>query len=99
MKGRDEKIMEYLGEAEMLAQLAEECCELGKAALKLRRVLDGKNPTPKTEEEARRDLVEEAADVHNVLEFLLNGEDYISAYYTTQKKRDRWLGRLEGGCK
>ena len=56
MTERDKKIMEYMGEPEMLSQLAEECCELGQAALKLRRVLDKKNPTPVTEEEARANL-------------------------------------------
>ena len=43
-----EKIKGRLGEAEVLAQLAEECTELAQAALKMRRVLDGKNPTPDT---------------------------------------------------
>lgn len=36
----------YLPEAEVLAQLAEEVAELAQAALKLRRALDGTNPTP-----------------------------------------------------
>ena len=95
MTDRDKKIMEYMGEPEMLSQLAEECCELGQAALKLRRVLDKKNPTPVTEEEARANLVEEAADVYNALGFLLNAEDHITAYNIIQRKKDRWLGRLE----
>jgi NTP pyrophosphatase (non-canonical NTP hydrolase) len=95
MTDRDKKIMEYLGESEMLSQLAEECCELGQAALKLRRVLYKKNPTPNTEEEARRDLIEEAADVYNVLGFLLGVDEHIQAYNIIQKKKDRWLGRIE----
>ena len=125
MTGKDKKIMEYLGEPEMLSQLAVECCELaiaaqekifygfadesselleklsmasmklGKAALKLRRVIDRRNPTPVTEEEARANLVEEAADVYNVLGFLLNSEDNMEVYRIIQKKKDRWLGRLE----
>lgn len=49
-----EKIKGRLVEAEVLAQFAEECTELAQAALKLRRALDGKNPTPNTEEERRR---------------------------------------------
>lgn len=95
MTDKDKKIMEYMGEPEMLSQLAEECCELGQAALKLRRVLDGKNPTPTTEEEARRNLVEEAADVYNALGFLLGAEEHMEVYGIIQKKKDRWLGRLE----
>lgn len=95
MTERDKKIMEYMGEPEMLSQLAEECCELGQAALKLRRVLDGRNPTPKTEEDARNDLIEEAADVYNAMGFLLGVDEHIQAYNIIQKKKDRWLGRLE----
>lgn len=56
-------ISEKLGEAEVLAQLAEEAAELAQAALKLRRALDGKNPTPKTEDECRWNLEEEYNDV------------------------------------
>ena len=95
MTDRDKKIMEYMGEAEMLSQLAEECCELGQAALKLRRILDGRNPTPRTEEEVRPNLVEEYADIQNVMGFLLKMEDVIEVYTIIQRKKDRWLGRLE----
>ena len=58
-----EKIRGRLGEAEVLAQLAEECAELAQAALKLRRALDGRNPTPKSIEDCRNGLVEEYSDV------------------------------------
>ena len=40
-----DKIKDYLPDAEIVAQLAEEASELTQAALKLRRVLDGTNPT------------------------------------------------------
>lgn len=56
-------IIETLGTEELLAQLAEEAAELGKAALKLRRALDGKNPTPVSPSEALRNVREEMADV------------------------------------
>ena len=56
-------IIETLGTEELLAQLAEEAAELGKAALKLRRALDGKNPTPVSPAEALRNVREEMADV------------------------------------
>ena len=39
-----DKIRDYLPDAEIVAQLAEEASELTQAALKLRRVLDGTNP-------------------------------------------------------
>ncbi len=41
-------IKEHLPKAEILCQLAEEASELAQAALKLRRALDGTNPTPVT---------------------------------------------------
>jgi hypothetical protein len=49
----------------------------------------------KTEEDARRDLIEEAADVYNALGFLLGVDEHIQAYNIIQKKKDRWLGRIE----
>lgn len=43
------KIIEEIGEAAMLEQLAEECTELAKAALKMARIIRKENPTPVTE--------------------------------------------------
>lgn len=90
------KIKEYLGESEMLCQLAEEAAELSQAALKLRRALGCNNPTPVTVEEARRNLVEEAADVYNVLGLLLDAADNAEIYSIIRRKKERWLKRLEG---
>lgn len=55
-------VYDLLPEDELLAQLAEECSEAAKAALKLRRVRNGANPTPVSEEDAFSNLVEELAD-------------------------------------
>ena len=52
-----------IGDAAMYEQLAEECAELGQAALKMARILRGENPTPVTEDEASAMVLEEAADV------------------------------------
>lgn len=60
---REEKIIDYIGQKAMLEQLAEECCELGKAALKLARIERRENPTPVTIEEALESLKEEYTDV------------------------------------
>lgn len=85
-----EKIKGRLGEAEVLAQLAEECAELAQAALKLRRALDGKNPTPNTEEERRRALIEEYTDVIHCALVL----DLEMDLYQIRKKTERWMRRL-----
>ena len=52
-----------LPKTEILAQLGEEAAELAQAALKLRRALDGTNPTPVSEAEAWKALIEEFSDV------------------------------------
>ncbi|MBR1616316.1 MAG: hypothetical protein IJ673_12700, partial [Treponema sp.] len=56
-------IRDRLGLEELLTQLAEECGELTQAALKLRRAITSRNPTPVTRQEAVEKLHEEAADV------------------------------------
>lgn len=87
-------IKDYLTEPEILAQLAEEAAELAQAALKLRRVLDGTNPTPVTEEEARAHLLEEYADVKNCIEPLNWPDRQLVGQYRAAKL-ERWLKRLE----
>ncbi len=92
-----EYIRARLGVEELLAQFAEECAELGKAALKLRRVYSGKNPTPVKRSEAFDNVVEEMADVFlciSVLDFdsseVMNACGEIS-----DKKLTRWVERLK----
>ena len=86
-----EEIRDKVGEAELLAQLAEEAAELSQAALKLRRKLVGKNPTPKTELELRANLDEGLADVAVCVSVL--GLD--TKWELMQKKICRWAERLE----
>lgn len=79
-----------LEETEVLAQLAEEAAELAQAALKLRRALDGRNPTPVSEAAARAALIEESTDVALCLNLLQIEADW--ALY--RKKYSRWRQRL-----
>lgn len=79
------KVNEILGEEELLCQLAEECAELGKAALKLRRVLNGKN-------KAEANITEEIADVIGVLIRL--GVDINGYADIIDKKAQQRVGRL-----
>ena len=92
----NEKIKQHIPQDELLAQLAEEAAELSQAALKLRRALTGINPTPVTAEEARANLGEEIADILNVSDLLLEIDDVDEIYDIVQRKRERWLKRLEG---
>lgn len=86
-----------LGTCELLCQLAEECSELSKAALKLRRALDGTNPTPKTKEECEKDILEEAADVDMLLGYLgyLDDPTYDEIRGIQKYKEERWTKRLK----
>lgn len=83
-------------QAELLALLAEEAAELAQAALKLRRVYDGTNPTPTTELSAAEALREELGDVFLVSILLDEYQghqleiDDMMAY-----KLNRWKDRLE----
>ena len=91
------KISDILPKTEILAQLAEEASELAQAALKLRRALDGTNPTPKSVEECRKAFEEEYADVVNCIITLDCMDD--AAFERMQKmqheKEVRWISRLE----
>ena len=89
-----DKVRERLPREELLAQMAEECAELAQAALKLRRVLDGTNPTPVTLEDAEANLSEEISDVFGcmVLVSANLGKDFSSHL---PYKMERWAKRLE----
>ena len=81
-----------LPKTEILAQLGEEAAELAQAALKLRRALDGTNPTPVSEAEAWKALIEEFSDVALCCKLI----NIRPNYYTMQNKLRRWEKRLEG---
>lgn len=91
------KVSDILSKTEILAQVAEEASELAQAALKLRRALDGTNPTPKSVEECRKAFEEEYADVVNCIIALDCMDD--AAFDRMQKmqheKEIRWLSRLK----
>ena len=91
-----EYIREKLGEEELLCQLAEEAAELAQAALKLRRCITGKNPTPVTAMQAEANLVEELADVQLVAEVLNRGKRIQEKLNEIgDKKTERWSKRIE----
>lgn len=86
---------DYLGTCQLLTQLAEEAAELASAASKLVRVIDGENPSPVPFETARYKLLEESADVQNVLGELLKLDDWEEVGVIKKQKMERWMGRLE----
>lgn len=99
------KVSDILSKTEILAQVAEEASELAQAALKLRRALDGMNPTPKSVAECGANLMEEFADISNAVDALCDawfGDDldseieFLDAEGEIETaKYKRWLSRLE----
>ena len=92
-----EFIRENLSQEELLTQLAEECAELSKAALKLRRVYSGENPTPVRRKDAFDNVIEEIADVY--LSIMVLGLDAPihsrKVYKIMEAKLSRWEQRLQ----
>jgi NTP pyrophosphatase (non-canonical NTP hydrolase) len=78
--------------SELMAGLAEECCELAQAALKLRRVWDGTNPTPMTEDMAIERFYEEIADVRLYLNQI--DVNVASIEEIMAEKEARWKNRI-----
>mgnify|MGYP006050763521 CR=1 FL=1 len=88
-------IVEEIGYAASLEQLAEECSELAHAALKLARIMRKDNPTPVGKEEAYAKLSEEANDVILCLEELLTVGMYCESSALREIKRQRWIDRIQ----
>ena len=94
------KINMLMSKPEIAAQLAEECAELGHAALKLRRTMMTGNPTPVSYASALEMLKEELADLSLVLSALdhkmkvIPGEEEMKL--RKEVKAVRWIQRLEG---
>ena len=88
-------IRRRLGEPELLAQLAEEAAELAQAALKYRRAMSEKNPTPVTRVDAAKHLLEEMADVELCMYMLNNEADDVKIADIMARKANRWFNRLK----
>ena len=93
---RMKEIIEKYGEEYILRQLAEECCELAQAALKLVRAVY--KETPMREDEAREHLVEEIADVHvmagAVFEHMLSKSEQECVDEMCESKKSRMFMRM-----
>lgn len=88
-------IYEAVGAPAMMNQIAEECCELGQAALKYRRTIEGGNPTPISEKTAWSHLLEEVADIMLCINELPVGDDGAKIVIRQMViKKKRWKKRL-----
>lgn len=82
-------VKDYLGEAALYEQMAEECTELAQALLKKSRKLRGNNPTPLTMGEIDIHVEEEYTDVSMCAELLdidVNFDVYNSKLFRWEKR-------------
>lgn len=86
-------MLEKIGTTAMLEQMAEEAAELAQAALKLARIKRGENPTPVTEEEAWKHLVEEYTDVYQCAMELMIPVDWLQISRKEKRFQKRWEER------
>ena len=87
-------IRDNLSDVDMILQLAEEASELSQAASKALRVKLGHNPTPVTEEQALKSVLEEYADVLLSFKALFNGQHDKDVLSIKHSKLDRWYHRV-----
>ena len=89
------RIINRIGIPAALEQLAEECAELGQAALTLSRAMRRENPTRSTVEELLKMLIEEIGDVRaSSIDVLDAGIDLSGTEEVKQRKLHRWCASL-----
>lgn len=91
-------MIEKIGAAAMLEQLAEEATELAHAALKLARIERGENPTPVLKEDAMDHLIEEYTDVVQCAEELRLVPNREKIKLKKMRFEERWKEEHEN-CK
>ena len=96
-KQQVDRIRKEYGDEYLYRQLAEECMELGHAALKLIRAQRGETPVPL--DEAKTALIDEAADMRvmlNVLNDMLDADEHARLVKQVEAKDRRMVARLLG---
>lgn len=91
-------MIEKIGAAAMLEQLAEEATELAHAALKLARIERGENPAPVLKEVAMDHLIEEYTDVVQCAEELRLVPNREQIKLKKMRFEERWKEEHEN-CK
>lgn len=87
-------ILDHLDPADIWGQLAEEAAELAQAALKMQRLLTGRNPPRLGEVKATAMVVEEHADLALCFE-LLSWNDKAKREKIRREKLRRWADSLQ----
>lgn len=88
-------ILKLIGTAGALEQLAEEAAELAQSALKVARIIRGRNPTPVTLPDALDSLTEEIGDVRLCISVLESADGWeFDTEAVEDMKLLRWYNRL-----
>lgn len=89
-----------IGPEQAVSQAAEEASELSAALSKLRRKMDGVNPTPKSITDCMQAVAEEIADLKNALMaagiYYADGDDEYGVRRMAEEKTKRWYRRVFG---
>lgn len=85
-------IRENLSDKARLIQLGEECAELSAAIFKLLRKTETDNPTPKSLDEVRKNLIEEIEDVTVSISVI---SEHLIDRKIFESKLKRWVERLK----
>ena len=89
-------IADSLPDGEKLNLLIKDALDLSKAALKMRRATGTENPTPITEDEARRTLICCCAALLSAINSIIDENENVLLEETKIKKAERWSKRLRG---
>jgi NTP pyrophosphatase (non-canonical NTP hydrolase) len=92
---RMESMINEIGKPAMLEQMAEECSELTQALLKYARKLRKENPTPKSESEIKRNLIEEYSDVIQCARELGLQPDEEQIKEKAERFKVRWIAKVQ----
>ena len=95
--GTMDVVVSILTTREVLETMQKVCHDVAKAALKLNRAAGGENPTPISEEYARKQLLCHMASMMALQGKAFVGTDQEKIEEIKEEKAARWVGRLMGG--
>ena len=87
-------IYDALSDDDLKLQIVEEASELIQAVCKLRRAINGTNPTPVSVIEAQKAVYEEIADVLVSIEAALDTSEKVGVSAIQRVKAERWAQRI-----
>lgn len=87
-------IYDTLSDDDLKLQIVEEASELIQAVCKLRRAINGTNPTPVSVIDAQKAVYEEIADVLVSIEAALDTSEKVGVSAIQRVKAERWAQRI-----